>query len=194
MSLIVKIMSGENAPDDDSRKTYQLHTGVMSVAFLRGSENEPDAPAAIVVTFEPRAPLNEPTTGTFAVYGNVYLMNEAGKTISAFGSAPLPTEVNRPTFNGVITDKLDDHLDCPIDCRHLYNLLGVEPGCKLIAVHDGDACEIAYVQATTFVMKGMAFYTVDPANQLVPGAPLAPGMSPGVPAENWRREDVPALP
>lgn len=183
MSLIVKIMGAENAPDDDPRKTFQLHTGVIATAFLRHSENEPDAPASVVLTFEPRAPVNEPTTGTFPVHGNVYVMNEAGKTIASFGAAPIPTQLDliRPWFNGVITDKLDDYLDSPIDARHLYNMLSVDPGCKLIAVHEGDACEIGYVEGTTFVMKGMHFYAVDPGNQLQPGAPLAPGLSPGVP-------------
>ncbi len=177
MSMIVKIMSGENAPDDDTRKTFQLHTGVIATAFERRPMG--DAPAAVVLTFEPRAPVNEPTTGTFPVHGNVYVMNEAGKTIASFGAAPIPTQLDliRPTFNGAVTDKLDDYLDCPIPAKHLYNMLSVAPGAKLISVHEGDALEIAYTEDTTFVMKGMAFYEVDPANQLQPAAPLAPGLA-----------------
>lgn len=184
MSLIVKIMGAENAPDDDPRKTFQLHTGVIATAFLRRSENEPDAPpASVCLTFEPRSPVNEPWTGTFPVHGNVYVMNEAGKTIASFGAAPIPTQLDleRPWFNGVMCTKLDDYMDCPIAGAALYNILGVAPGHKLIAVHGGEASEIAYTEGTVFLMRGMHLYAIHPGNQLQPGAPPAPGLSPGVP-------------
>lgn len=80
MTLIVKIMSGENLPDDDTRKSYTLHTGVASVEFHR----RPGAPVAAMCFGDAIVPLE------FPLEGNVYVMNEAGRTVSSFGVSPPP--------------------------------------------------------------------------------------------------------
>ncbi len=84
MAMYVKIMSSENIPDADSRKSYRLLAGVISVIFNRA----PEAPISsdiphIYVTFE------DSTTESFELYGNVYVLNESGKTIEKFGVAPV---------------------------------------------------------------------------------------------------------
>lgn len=81
MALIVKIMSDEDLPDDDSRKSFTLHTGVASVEFHR----RPGAPVAAMCFGD------EIMAMEFPLVGNVYVMNETGKTISNFGVAPPMT-------------------------------------------------------------------------------------------------------
>lgn len=76
MSLIVKIMSGEDLADSDTRKAHTLLVDVKSVDFVRRGG------ALAVVTFND---LDEPVE--YALDGNVYVMNEAGKTVSSFGCA-----------------------------------------------------------------------------------------------------------
>lgn len=80
MSLIIKLMSDEDAPDQDTRKSYRLFTGVTSASFSRDESGA----GIMMVHFEAKE-----DEETFDVIGNVYVMNEAGKTISSFGSAPL---------------------------------------------------------------------------------------------------------
>lgn len=81
--LIVKIVSDEDAADEDTRKRYRLLTGVVDVRF----EREEDGSATMYVWYA--GPLDERPT-TFCIAGNVYIMNEGGKTISAFGGSPIP--------------------------------------------------------------------------------------------------------
>lgn len=78
MSLIVKIMSGCNEPDDHTTSTYRLLTGVLSVNFTRDDHGL----AYAELLFD-----TSDDTETFELSGNVYVMNESGKTISSFGSA-----------------------------------------------------------------------------------------------------------
>lgn len=76
--MFLKIMSGEDAPDGDTRKTFRLLDDVIAVDFQRDSNQKP----SVTVTF---------ITGpgeTFAPEGNCYLMNDDGDTIAAFGIAP----------------------------------------------------------------------------------------------------------
>lgn len=77
MSLIVKIMSAEDLADDNTQKSYCLHTGVASVAFHRRSGK----PVAEIQFVEQDVPYQ------YTLEGNVYVMNENGKTISSFGVA-----------------------------------------------------------------------------------------------------------
>lgn len=82
--MIVKITGGENAPDHDARKTHTLLSNVIAVDFTR----DPFGTAEARVTFA-TGPMNANTeVETFPVPGNAYVMNEDGKTISSFGSAP----------------------------------------------------------------------------------------------------------
>ena len=95
--MYLKIMSGDNAPDGDSRKTFRILDEVVAVNFDRiiapKDEKKPEhrlvanrGPKA-EVTFKAQAGL-PPITETFWPEGNCYLMNEAGDTIASFGVAP----------------------------------------------------------------------------------------------------------
>lgn len=77
--MYLKLMSGEDAPDCDSRKSFTIHAGVTSCSFARDSTGN----AHVVVGFESGEP------ETIRLVGNAYLMNEAGKTIGQFGPMPL---------------------------------------------------------------------------------------------------------
>lgn len=84
--LIVKIMSGEDTADTDSRKTHRLFAGIADVEFNR--QGEGDQPV-VHMRFKREFRDDEPEVVTIAFTGNVYVMNEAGKTISAFSAAPI---------------------------------------------------------------------------------------------------------
>ena len=78
--MYLKIMSGENAADSDSRKAFKLLDHVESAGFCR----ETPEGCIVEVLF---------TNGDheqFPVPSNAYLMNDSGDTIAHFGSAPLP--------------------------------------------------------------------------------------------------------
>lgn len=75
-SLFVKIMSAEDAPDNDPRKSFQLLANVESAVFLRE-----DGKAHVAVLFK------NGDQEDFDVGGNCYLMNEAGETVARFGAA-----------------------------------------------------------------------------------------------------------
>lgn len=82
MALIVKIMSDEDLADDDFRKSFELFTDVKNVEFHR----RPGAPVA-ALTFNAGSALD----GEYPLVGNVYVMNESGKTVAHFGVAPPMT-------------------------------------------------------------------------------------------------------
>lgn len=88
MALLVKMMSAEDTPDTDSRKAHELFTDVVKVEFQRGDGGE----AYMDLLFK-----DSEDVETFDVTGNVYVMNENGKTISSFGSAPLIFAEGKPT-------------------------------------------------------------------------------------------------
>jgi hypothetical protein len=88
MALMVKLMSAEDTPDTDSRKAYELFTDVLKVEFNRGEGGE----AYMDLLFR-----DSEDVETFDVPGNVYVMNENGKTISSFGGAPLIFAEGSPT-------------------------------------------------------------------------------------------------
>jgi hypothetical protein len=89
--LIVKMMSAEDAPDEDTRKTYRLITGVIDARFER--DEEAGGPVMYVWYSSP----DEDRPSTFCISGNVYIMNEAGRTISSFGASEIPKVANPPT-------------------------------------------------------------------------------------------------
>lgn len=73
--MYIKMMGAENAPDENSCKTYRLIQQVVDVQFGRNDTNR--SPFADLI-FEDGARLNVPITG------NVYVLNDQGKTIGSF--------------------------------------------------------------------------------------------------------------
>ena len=92
MTVIVKMMSGENAPDSDTRKLFILFTDVYGVHFKRDDNGVPSMELTFAKGYHTDERENTLYTEEFDVTGNVYVMNEAGKTISSFGACPLPAE------------------------------------------------------------------------------------------------------
>lgn len=82
--MFLKIMSGEDAPDGDSRKTYRLFSHVSSVNFDRRAKGT--AVAEVVFDVDSASGVGI----TLELEGNTYLMNEDGKTIATFGCMPIP--------------------------------------------------------------------------------------------------------
>ena len=87
--MIVKMMSQENAPDDDSRKTYRIVSDVKTVEFVRKMAAGKDTDEGIAVL-----EMKDGSWQEAHLYGNAYVMNDAGKTVSSFGVAQLdPTDI-----------------------------------------------------------------------------------------------------
>lgn len=148
MSLIAKIMSDENAADEDSRKAHRLITGLTDIQF----ERYPDQSCSIHVM---RA--GEDDYEEIAVHGNVYVMNENGKTISSFGSAPLDFQHTIFIDGRPITDI---RLDGPVSVSLLRELLEVPPEQPLIRVGDeGYDLIPAASSAKVFPKNGDRFLT-----------------------------------
>jgi len=84
-SLIAKIMSNENLPDSDSRKSYKLIPvpDNHEIEFRRLNLSIPE------MIFHALFGDSDPITVPLQDSGNVYIL-ENGKTISTFGSAPPP--------------------------------------------------------------------------------------------------------
>lgn len=79
--MILKLMGPESASDSDTRKTFRLLCGVSAVDFGR---SEVCSASYADVTF------NDGETERYNLNGNAYVMNDSGKTISAFGVAVIP--------------------------------------------------------------------------------------------------------
>lgn len=96
--LIVKIMSVENLPDDDPRKSHSLVANVSSVSFNRDSEG------AVIARLYVRDEVKTAACGGYVdhetfweVPANAYVMNDKGKTVSTFWATPDPaTDLGRP--------------------------------------------------------------------------------------------------
>lgn len=93
MPLIVKIMTDDGLADDSPYKAHSLITGVISLKFLRSSENNGSNPCVLMYF----APGEEPEYAD--IEGNVYVMNENGKTISSWAA---PVEVPKHEKKGTI--------------------------------------------------------------------------------------------
>lgn len=78
--MYLKLMSGEDIPDDDNRKAFSL-VECSSFQFKREDN------AAFAHVNMASGPV------TFQLEGNVYVLNNAGKTIETFGIA---TYARRP--------------------------------------------------------------------------------------------------
>lgn len=74
MSLIVKVMSDESIPDEDSRKVHRVYSDVERVHFVRQANG---VTSAILTT-------KNDEILEVVLNGNCYIMNENGKTISSF--------------------------------------------------------------------------------------------------------------
>lgn len=74
--MFLKIMSGEDVPDSDTRKSFQLFDHVESADFVRE-----DGKPQVHVVFD------DAPDETFDLLGNCYLMNDGGKTVASFGPA-----------------------------------------------------------------------------------------------------------
>ena len=77
--LVVKLMGPENLSDGSSQKTYRLLANVATVNFKRGNGK----------SFIELSYIGDDEVFEFELEGNVYIMNEDGKTISSFGCAPI---------------------------------------------------------------------------------------------------------
>lgn len=88
MTLTVKMMGPEDAPDSDTRKTFRVWSDMSGVDFSR-----PDGKTPIMRIAYKEIQDNDVVESIedFEVTGNVYVMNEAGKTIATFGPANIPT-------------------------------------------------------------------------------------------------------
>ena len=80
--MIIKIMSGENIPDEDTRKLFTLFDNVASVTFERTPSPSVTLSFLDVDHYKRTIPL----------HGNVYVINEYGEHVSAFGVAEYHTE------------------------------------------------------------------------------------------------------
>lgn len=93
--LIVKIMSPEGTNDTDTRKGFALHAGVIEAHFERRGDGTSDDPRTftrpwLTLRFSRKTDDREVDDAiSFEPAGNVYVMNEAGKTIASYGVAPI---------------------------------------------------------------------------------------------------------
>lgn len=88
--MIVKIMSDENVPDDDPRKSYLLYGNVSSVTWNRAAD---DSVTARMYIRDDVKTATVPGFSEHEVYAevpaNAYVMNQNGKTISTFCANPI---------------------------------------------------------------------------------------------------------
>ena len=83
--MFLKVMSPENAADDDSRKTFRLYGKIKVIEFERESARETNMAKAFAhVVYD-----DDRCSESIIVNGNAYVMNDAGKTIASFGAASL---------------------------------------------------------------------------------------------------------
>ena len=80
MALVVKVMSGEESHDDSPAKAHRLYTGVTYVEFDRDENGHPEA----FLFYEE----SHREAESLRPDGNVYVMNDNGRTISRFEYEP----------------------------------------------------------------------------------------------------------
>jgi hypothetical protein len=89
MTMIVKFMSSENrVADTDSRKSFRIVSEVDDIDFGRNDRGTP----IYTMVRPPRTPGGESIIEASDVIGNVYVMNEAGKTIATFNPDKIDWE------------------------------------------------------------------------------------------------------
>jgi len=152
MSLIVKIMSAENLPDEDSRKSYNLLTGVTFVEFHRKGGN-----AYIGVTTE-----TVPEVQSYCVDANVYVMNENGKTISAYCAEAVEDPMNVVVkYNG--TRVVTGLAAGPTPVVKLRNALGVPAFHTFGSVSPDCGTELyPSVEGMGFLVEGNEYISFQP--------------------------------
>lgn len=105
MTMIVKIMSGENLADNDPHKLFQIYSGVKSFhPCVQRDPTKPDDPPYCYLRLyieDVGKTLEVPGfvehESTVDVSGNVYVMNEAGKTIATWTPPHVDKITGYPT-------------------------------------------------------------------------------------------------
>jgi hypothetical protein len=110
MSLIVKIMCADRGNDGHPRHGHRLFANVQEVEFEEPS-NYHGVPrcAHVHLTFKRETEAAPEVTTSIALMGNVYVMNEGGKTISSFDVAPpqlAGVGLGDPTHTGQLAGAL----------------------------------------------------------------------------------------
>ena len=91
--MILKMMSAENLSDSSAGKSCAIVSDVREVRYVRtGPLDKTGQPceAKLHVTYE--TALRELLQETFTLEGNAYLMNDQGKTVSAFYASTAPAK------------------------------------------------------------------------------------------------------
>src|SRR2546428_127771 len=85
MSFIVKMMSAENLADDHPHKAFRLFANVDFFEPVKGEDGEV-AGLYLGLSHHHRIDGSEVNPVFLNVVGNVYVMNENGKTVASFSS------------------------------------------------------------------------------------------------------------
>lgn len=155
MPVTVKVMSDEPHPDDDSRRTHTLFTDIREVHF----ERKPDGTPWLTLRRSGFDIDREDDATSFEPKGNVYVMNDAGRTVSTFGVCPIPRDFDHTIFiNGrPVTDL---RLDGPISVSLLRELVEVPAPNHLIRVGENGYDLIPNAgEARVFPVNGDRFLT-----------------------------------
>lgn len=151
MSVTVKVMSAEPHPDDDSRRTHTLFTDIREVHF----ERKPDGTPWLTLRRSGFDLERVDDATSFQPQGNVYVMNEAGRTVSTFGVSEIP-KPDGVYINGA--QVTDNRIGGPIDAADLRDALGVSQEAQLIRINDANYDVIGRT-GRHFVVAGNRFYT-----------------------------------
>lgn len=113
MSMIVKFMSRESRiADTDNRKSFRIVADVQDIDFGRNDKAEP----LYTMVRPPLMPGLDCVVEQSTVLGDVYVMNEAGKTIASFNPAPLEAReaefVNTLCLPMAVASDVVNTLDC----------------------------------------------------------------------------------
>jgi hypothetical protein len=130
MSLIVKIMSAQRGNDGHPRHGHRIFAEVREVEFQEPTEHRPPT---VHLTYRRATDASPEETNSVALFGNAYVMNEAGRTISSFEVCNPP--VSERDLDTVTVDGRTVGLPSgPYTGREIYDALGVQPGRVLFRV------------------------------------------------------------
>lgn len=91
--LYIKMMSSEDLPDDDPHKNFILLTAgdkdIVSFGVLNKNEGEPEPETEYNTNTVFITRYGEPAFESYPMKGNVYIMNQNGKTIASRGLKSL---------------------------------------------------------------------------------------------------------